>query len=98
MAPECLWNGKGWNQREQSPAKLAALLGKSRRTVYRELGRRMTDRLTNPLEKTPYYSGELARVKADEQKQNHGPAEKTGYDQAPARAIADKIKNEHYSP
>jgi hypothetical protein len=58
----------------------------------------MTDRFTSPLEKAPYYSGELVRVKTDKQKQNHGPLEKTGYDQAPAHAIADKVKKDHYSP
>jgi hypothetical protein len=35
-ALERLWNGKGGNRKERSPARLVAPLGKSRRTIYRE--------------------------------------------------------------
>jgi hypothetical protein len=34
---EWLWNGKGKANKERSPAKLAAILGKSRRTIIREM-------------------------------------------------------------
>ena len=41
---EWLWKGKGGNQKERSPARLAALLGKNRWTIYRELEREITTR------------------------------------------------------
>jgi IS30 family transposase len=98
MVLEWLWNGKGGSRKERSPTKLAAILGKSRRTIYRELERGMTSHLTSELETVPYYSGEVAQSKADEAKQEHGPGEKIGGDHLLADRIAAKIKDERHSP
>ncbi|MDR1257230.1 MAG: IS30 family transposase [Spirochaetaceae bacterium] len=97
--PEWLWNGKGGKTKERSPTKLAAILGKSRRTVIREIQRGLTARRRScDWKDIEYYSAELAQIKADENRQSHGPAEKIGSDRTLADAIADKIRKEKYSP
>jgi IS30 family transposase len=99
LTPEWLWNGKGGQTKERSPTKPAAILGKSRRTVIREIRRGMTARRrSSDWKDIEYYSAEPARRKADENKQNHGSAEKIGNDRVLAVAVADKIRKEKYSP
>jgi IS30 family transposase len=46
----------------------------------------------------PYYSEELAQIKADKAKRNHGLGEMIGGDHLLADRIAAKIKDGHYSP
>jgi IS30 family transposase len=96
---EWLWNGKGGKTKERSLTKLAVILGKSRRTMIREIQRGMTaQRRSSDWKDIEYYSAELAQIKADENRQSRGPAEKTGGDRTLADAIADKIRKEKYSP
>jgi hypothetical protein len=45
-----------------------------------------------------YYSAELAQIKADKNRQNHGPAEKIESNRTLAWAIADKIRKEKHGP
>jgi IS30 family transposase len=61
---EWLWNGKGKAKKERNPAKLAAILGKSRRTIIREikLGK-TTQRRSSDWEYVEYYSAELGQLR-----------------------------------
>jgi IS30 family transposase len=88
---EWLWNGKGKAKKERSPTKLAAILGKSRRTIIREINRgKTTQRRSSDWEDVEYYSAELGQLKANENKQNHWPDEKIGCDYALAAAIENE--------
>jgi exopolysaccharide biosynthesis protein len=83
-----LWNGKGENKKEKSPAKLAAISGKSRRTIIREMNRGKTTQRRSPdREAVGYYGADLGQLRADENRQNHGPMEKIWHDYILAAAL-----------
>jgi IS30 family transposase len=95
-----LWKRKGKKKRAAwSEYWIAALLGVHRSTISREIKRgRLLRANDEPPSAVPAYSASLAQIRADAQKEQHGPPEKIGKDHKLAATIAKMIKEEQYSP
>jgi IS30 family transposase len=78
--------------------RLAELFGKCEKTIKRELARGWVTLRNSDLTERETYGWYPAQKKADEEKKNHGPAEKIGKDHALARAVAVRIKADRWSP
>jgi len=92
-----LLNGKA-SSRIRSPQKLAEILGKSKRTIQREVKRGWTTKVDTYLREFKAYNPDLSQLKADENLLAKGPDLKLGCDFELVNKIADLIINYHYSP
>jgi IS30 family transposase len=96
-----LWNwpaGKDARAGVRDIGKLAVLFEKCQKTIKREIARGWVKLQNSDLTMRETYHWRPAQNKADAEKKNHGPAEAIGKDHELAKAIADKIKIEHWSP
>ena len=81
-----------------SPKELAKTLGKSVRTIQREIKRGWETFTASDLSTFEAYSPDIAQRKADENLKAKGPDLKLGSDFALVEDIAQLIKRLHYSP
>jgi IS30 family transposase len=82
----------------KSPRKLAQLLGKSKRTIQREINRGWETFIASDLSTYETYSPDITQRKADENLSAKGPDLKLGNDYALVKNISLKMKEENYSP
>lgn len=80
------------------PEEIAQAIGKSRRTIYYELQRGMTEQLTSELIKKTVYLADAAQRVYQEHKQNNGRSLKIGNDHAFVKYVEHCIGEERYSP
>lgn len=81
-----------------SPKALAEILGKSARTIQREIRRGWETFTASDLSTFETYSPDIAQRKAEENLQAKGPDLKLGSDFALVKDIAQLIKEQRYSP
>lgn len=98
---------EGYFEQGLSPAQIAPLLKKSKRTIERERKLGLTEqKRTNPSnnKNSPLYIFEVvykadtAQMRHEENASNKGRGLKIGHDHKLAQYIEDKIKNERWSP
>lgn len=87
-----------YNIDNKKPKEIAKLLGKSTRTINRELKRGMVENLTSELIVKKVYSADVAQNAYDYNMTSKGPDLKIGNDRALVKEIEDKIKKEKMSP
>ena len=87
-----------YKSRITSPQELASLLGKSIRTIQREIKRGWDTFTASDLSSYEAYSPDIAQRKADENLRAKGPDLKLGNDFALVEDISRLIKKERYSP
>lgn len=78
--------------------EIAALLGFSLTSIYREIKRGKCEQLSSDLLKYNVYSADVAQADADEKASHKGRPIKLGYDYELAAVIADCIINKGWSP
>ena len=81
-----------------SPTKLSLILGKSKRTIQREIKRGWETFIASDLSHYEAYSPDVSQRKADEHLRAKGPDLKLGRDFALVENISRLIKEQHYSP
>ena len=80
------------------PEEIAQAIGKSRRTIYYELQRGMTEQLTSELIKKTVYLADAAQRVYREHKKNNGRSLKIGNDHAFVKFVEYWIGEQRYSP
>jgi IS30 family transposase len=78
--------------------EIARLIGKSERTIRREIKRGTVKLLNTELTYRNEYCADVAQRKYEEKASNKGPGLKIGKDHKLAKYIEEKIINEKYSP
>lgn len=81
-----------------SPVKLANLLGKSKRTIQREIKRGWVEHTDTFLKKFWTYSPDFSQKKAEENYSAKGPNLKIGNDYVLVNDISNLVLKKHYSP
>lgn len=89
---------EGFLKDKKSKQEIADLLGKSLRTIQREIKRGSIEMLTSQLEKKVVYCADVAQRKYEEKRANKGPNLKIGNDHKLVTHIEKKIREEKYSP
>lgn len=89
---------EGYLKAKKLKKEIAQLLGKSLRTIQREIKRGNVEMLTSELEKISVYCADVAQEKYERNKRNKGPNLKIGNDHKLVEHIENKIKKEGYSP
>ena len=87
-----------FNKDKKSKKEIAALLGKSERTIRREINRGLVKNLTSELEVIYVYSAVVAQEKYNNYLKDKGPNIKLGSDYALKEYIENGIKKERKSP
>lgn len=91
-------NGKNRYEKITSPTLLGTLLGKSERTIRREIKRGLVEHTASDLSKIMIYNAEYAQNDAISNNSAKGPAIKLGSDWDLANEISKLIKKDTYSP
>lgn len=87
-----------YNKEKRSKTEIARLLGKSERTIRREINRGKVKNLTSEYEEILVYSADIAEKKYRYELTGKGPQLKIGNDYELVEYIENSIKNLKYSP
>ena len=90
--------GQNKFQRIRKPGALGYLLGKSAKTITREIKRGMVSQVNSDLIEVIVYSAEYAQRDAEEKSAKKGPQVKLANDQAFVEAVSKLVREKHYSP
>ena len=92
------YGGQNKFQRIRKLGALGYLLGKSAKTITREIKRGMVPQVNSNLIESMVYSAEYAQRDAEEKAAKKGPQVKLVNDQAFVEAVSELVRENHYSP